>query len=477
MLTVNQILMTDRPETYEDWLENEDNANAVVDACKIDADTTGEVTANLIKEWFFDYHIGWTDATVFRRYLVRNIRTCMPQYEQKLRNQPGVGITLDNLVTVYRERQLKTKGSNAGSTTHGQDITNTSGTDTTSGSTTHGHTITTTDNGTDSSIRTGSQISVKSGDESTVKSGDETAVKTGSETMAKAGDETRVKSGGHTTTDVQGEHTQTYSPKVQKVTQEDGGESAFAGDASVQSNLPMSKQYTDAEFDSDGNKTGGQIIEPDKSTDAGKQYYQHAYQHMPALEWNTLSSQAQSGHREYHDTDHKVTESYVYGNGVTGDITVNKGSEGDPDKNTVTYNNETEKTTYGDRTDTTTYNDITDRTTYNNITDKTTYNDITDKTTYDNITDAGNHTNTNIITNGGIDQTAGATTKQSTAATTYGNIDTTGSDERTDREQVKGRNEDPATLLQRAVDFIGRSNAWLWLRDQLEPCFDTNMED
>lgn len=403
MITMDQILMTDRAETYETWLEDENNANAVIDACKMDADTTGEVTANLIKEWFFDYRIGWDDATKFRRYLVRSIRTCIPQYEQKLRNQPGVGVTLDNLVSVYRERQLKSKGTTGNIRTHGDD------------SIKHGLTVTTTPSGV--------------------------------ETTTQSGNEIHTKTGGHLETDVEGLHTTTKvdgvretitAPKVQTVTSEDGGDNAWSGDTSISAVNPMSKQYSE-------------FISPDETAE-GNQYYEKAYQHMPkgGLNWETLSNQAQSGHREYHDTDHKTTTSYIYGDGVEGDTTTTKGDASNPDTETrqgATATPDTRKLEYNGT--------------------------LADGSSGERDTISYDGRKTEISFTGRKTEVK----NEGTDVNTYGNVEDNGSHENTDREQVKGRNEDPATLLQRAVDFIERSNAWLWLRDQLEPCFDTNMED
>lgn len=350
-----------------------------------------ETVQNAVYDWFKYRYIGFEDQDKFGDILKRNVAINYPIYQQKLRIEPGVS-QYDWLVEAYRERQLKTKGTTGNTRTQGNDVVNTDTTVTHDSATTYGST--------DTNIKTGSQDSVRSGND------------------------THVKTGGHTETDVDGLHTQTVSPHVQKVTSTDTDHNAWSGDSQVQSNLPMSKSYDT-----------GSIIEPTGDADK-KEYYEKAYQHMPALDWSTLSTQGQSGHREYGDDNNIVTESYKYGDGVKGDVTTNQGSKDNPDTRNVEYNSET---------------------------DTNTYNDVTDKTTYNSITDAR--------TRGGTDRVNGADATTGAVTTTHGEITDNGTDERTDQEQVTGRNEAPADILLRATVFIEQSSAFKWFKAQVEPCF------
>lgn len=162
------------------------------------------------------------------------------------------------------------------------------------------------------------------------------------------------------------------------------------------------------------------------------------------LDWSTVSGQSQSGHRQYSTDKSTVTQSYEYGSGVKGDVTTNEGDKDNPDTSTTTYN---------DEKDTLTYNDVTDKKSFDSRIDTLTYNQVTDKTTYDNVENVHTYNALTDTSNKG------------------GSDTTTGNDERTDREQVTGRNEDPAAILMRATVFIEQSSAWIWLREQLESCF------
>lgn len=360
-----------------------------------------ETVQNAVYDWFKYRFIGFEDTDKFLDILQRNVSINYPIYQQKLRIEPGIS-SYDWLVSDYRERQLKVKGETTGKTTYGGVTT------------THGE-------GGGSDIRTGSQTAAKTGTD--------TGVKTGSDEVKKVGSDTNVKTGGHTETDISGLHTTTTSPHVQTVTSETGGDKAWSGDTQISAQNPMSKSYSD-------------FISVDTTSD-DKQYYEKAYQHMPkgGLDWETVSAQAQSGHREYHDNDKQQTVSYKYGDGVEGDIQTTQGDESSPDTRDVVYNSEQDKVTH----------DTTDTHTYNNITDKTTY-DTQDTLTYNSVTDTHTSSEDSSVSHTGSDETAGT-------------------DSRTDREQVTGRNEDPATLLIRATEFIERSSAFMWFKEQLDSCF------
>lgn len=414
MMTTDQILMADRPEKYEEWLADTNNSTAVKNACVIkDYDPTGEVTAELISDWFFDYRIGWKDPARFRRYLIRNISAFLPQYKELLRTQPGVGVELDYLISDYRERELKHKGTTSSTQTHGQDVTNASK-----------------NGGSDSTVSYGSGSS-------NVRTGGMTSTKTGNDTTERTENGSDNHSGSIAETDVEGKRKEVNSPHVKKQTKTDNDHSEWAGNERLEANNPMSKKYS-------------KFIDVDQdSTDP--QYYQKAFQHMPAggLDWTTASAQAQDGHRGYNTDDNTVTESYIYGDGVEGDVRTTEGDKANPSTKLTEYQNdkhENEKT--GN--------------------DKTTYN-TTDGVVYDNITDRSEKT--------GSDETVNTNNETSKSTTTYGNIENVVDADNRDREVVKGRNAAPQELIQKAKSCIIGSNAWLWLRDQLEPCFDPCMED
>ena len=394
-----------------------------------------ETVQNAVYDWFKYRYIGFENTSKFLDILQRNVKIYYPMYKQKLRIEPGVS-QYDWLVQVYRERQLKSKGEKEDKSIHNGTQTtelNGTGTDTKTGSQTTDH--------------HSEGTSIRSGNETTANTGSDTNVKSGSEKAVKGGEDSTVKSGGHTQTNVSGLHTTTSSPHVKVVTSEDGGDNAWSGDTQISAVNPMSKQYSE-------------FITVNTSDKKDPQYYEHAYEHMPkgGLNWETLSNQAQSGHREYHDTDHKTTQSYEYGDGVKGDITTTQGSEKSPDKSDIVYKDEKNTTMYG-ATDTHTYNDVTDKLThdtqsihaYNDVKDAST-GDGKDTITYNGITDEHEtHSNSTV----GSDATDS----------------TTGKDSRTDREQVTGRSEDPATLLEKATAFIERSSAFMWFKEQIDSCF------
>ena len=413
-MTADQILMKDRPEKYEEWLTDKSNADSVKNACIIkDYDPTGEVTAALISDWFFDYRIGWKDPVRFRRYLTRNISAYMPQYKELLRTQPGVGVELDYLISDYRERELKSKGTTNSTQTHGKDVTNASKS-----------------GGSDSTTQYGSGTQ-------NVRSGGMTSTKTGNDTTERTETGSDRHNGKISETDVQGKIKEVNSPHVKKETKTDSDHNEWAGNEQLQANNPMSKKYN-------------KFITVDENSE-DKQYYQKAFQHMPAggLDWTTATAQAQDGHRGYNTDNNTVTDSYLYGDGVEGDVRTTEGDKSNPSTKLTEYqgdNRENEST--GN-----------DRTTYN----------TTDGVIYDNITDKGNHT--------GSDETVNTNNESSESTVTYGNIENVADTDNTDHEIVKGRNAAPQELIMKAKSCIIGSNAWLWLREQLEPCFDPCMED
>lgn len=169
-----------------------------------------------------------------------------------------------------------------------------------------------------------------------------------------------------------------------------------------------------------------------------------AYKGMPELNWETVSQQAQSGSKEYHDSDLKTTTSYEYDDGVEGDVVKTQGDsenpdsekrQGDstsPDTHKMEYNGTLSDGSTGER-------------------DTIEYDGRKTETTF-----SGRQTS---VINDGAD------------TTTYGDIADTGKSSSTDREQMTGRNEDAATLLAKATAFIERSSAFMWLKEQLDSCF------
>lgn len=392
-----------------------------------------ETVQNAVYDWFKYRLIGFSDEDKFLDILRRNVAINYPIYKQKLRIEPGVS-QYDWLVETYRERQFKSQG-------------------TTNSAVKYGALEETTTGGEATDIRTGGQTATKTGTDTGIRSGNETTkdtgaltnIKTGNETQAKTGTDSDVKTGGHTQTDTAGLHTTTTSPHVSRKTTESGGDNAWSGDWNVNSTLPMSKSYD-------------KFITTSDDTDE-KQHFEKAFDHMPSgLDWDTVSAQAQTGHREYHDNDRSVTESYVYGDGEDGDIQTTQGDADNPDTHKTVYDDEKTARNY-DSTDTHTYNDVTDTQnhdtlsthTYNDVTDTQTH-DTTDKLVYDDVTDTHRNSGNSTTQHGGTDTT-------------------TGSNDHTDREQVTGRNADPATLLARATAFIESSSAFMWFKAQIDTCF------
>lgn len=378
-----------------------------------------ETVQAAVYDWFKYRRIGFKDTDKFLDILQRNVAINYPIYQQKLRIEPGVS-TYDWLVQVYRERQLKVAGDSSNTTEYGGTHTNT---------------------------KTGNDTNVRTGGVNAVRSGNDTNVRTGSQENVKTGNETNAMTGGHTVKDTEGTHTTTAAPHVEKVTTHGGHTSNWSGSMQVAASLPMSKTYDHQQVSVD--KEDGVAIEstPDY-------FKSRAYQGMPStsdtdpynakLDWSTVSSQSQGANRGYNVDKSTVTESYNYGDGVTGDISTRKGDSEDPDTHETTYNDETGTHTYNDVTDKQTYNDVTDTHTYNDVTDHTTYESVTDTHTYNSVTDTDKHTGTDTVTE---------------------------KDNRLDQEQMTGRNEDPATILMRATAFIEMSSAFRWFKEQIDSCF------
>lgn len=328
--------------------------------------------------------MGFKNPDKFTDIYARNIKVFYPLYKQKLRIEPGVS-QFDWLVQNYKESQTEIFGTSTVNTTHGPD-TSTTTVDTT-------NTSNVTNNGTSTSKKSGSDVTDTSGT---------------SETNY-----------------VEGKHTSESSPHVGQTTSHGGYTKGWGGSSTVTASTPLSKEYSKAIFDENGNKTEGQIIEPNKSSKEDEQLYEKAYQHMPALDWTTLSGQSQGGNKNYTVDRTTVQTGYVYGDDGKGDITTHNGDKTDPDntknqttgKNTVTYDNQTDDTTHGTS-----------------------------------------------------DTSQTGNTKSSTTSN-YGNQDVSSNDNHTNRTQDTGRSEDIPTLLSKAANYIEGSSAFMWLKNQLESCF------
>lgn len=396
---------------YKDFVSNV-NENPV-------KDQSDETVQQAVYDWFKYRYLGFEDTTKFLDILQRNVAVNYPIYQQKLRIQPGIS-EYDWLVQMYRERQLKSKGTNGSTISYNSNVTG---------------------------IKTGSDTTMQSGGQTNVRTGNQTNEKAGSETDVRSGNQVSSKDGGHTVTDVQGTHITTESPHVNRVTTNGGHVSGWSGDTAVNATLPLSKSYShqqevtelkdDVAVENQSNAFKSRAYEGMPSTGSEAPYNAN-------LDWSTVSGQSQSGHRQYSTDKSTVTQSYEYGSGVKGDVTTNEGDKDNPDTSTTTYN---------DEKDTLTYNDVTDKKSFDSRIDTLTYNQVTDKTTYDNVENVHTYNALTDTSNKG------------------GSDTTTGNDERTDREQVTGRNEDPAAILMRATVFIEQSSAWIWLREQLESCF------
>lgn len=365
------------------------------------ASQSDETVEKAIYDWFKYRYIGFDDPDKFLDILKRNVAVNYPIYCQKLRIQPGIS-QYDWLVQTYRERQLTATGGTKSTQTRGHDTT----------------------------TRTPDLYDYDYSDITTTTDMDSDITKTGSEK--------HVKSGGHTDSKGQysdtvkddfteGRHTSEFSPHVAHKTQNGGDYAAWSGDSQIRADLPMSKSYKSSD-----------MIEPDNTSD-DKQQYQKAYQHMPALDWQTATSQGQTGHREYRNDDTFQTTSYEYDSSGKGDITTREGSKTAPDSRIT-------KTDHGAQSSTFTYSDETDAVTFEGRTDST-HSGGTVKVS------APHHHGTE------------------TTESVYGNISNTGSSSSTNRERESGRSIDIATLLENATRFIEHSSAWKWLKEQLEPCF------
>lgn len=430
--------------TYQTFLKNHPNPIK---------DVSDETVEKGIEDWFKYRYIGFKNENKFLDILRRNVAINYPMYEQKLRIEPGVS-EYDWLVQTYRERQLKTKGSSENTRIHGDDTSTRTATTSEDGTTAYGKTATTTHTGTDTGTHTGTDTRNDTANDTANHTGTVGSTHTGTEQNDGTTKNTSTRTGGYTENSVEGLHTTETSPHVTVRNQNGGNRSEWSGAQQVQATTPMSKKYDKSD-----------MIEP-SAADDDTQFYKKAYQHMPALDWQNLTAQSQSGNRGYVSDDTYTETKYIYGDDKKGDIQTREGSTKSPDRREVTYDND--KTVGDGQNNSIITKDLADNETRNlkDITDHTGQNttiyDTTNKTVYD--------TQAKTI-DGGTDTNSRSGQSNERSENVYGNITDNGSHSQIDREQVTGRNEDPAVILERATRFIEHSSAFMWLKEQLDSCF------
>ena len=430
--------------TYQTFLKNHPNPIK---------DVSDETVEKGIEAWFKYRYIGFKNENKFLDILRRNVAINYPMYEQKLRIEPGVS-EYDWLVQTYRERQLKTNGSSENTRIHGDDTSTRTATTSEDGTTAYGKTATTTHTGTDTGTHTGTDTRNDTANDTADHTGTVGSTHTGTEQNDGTTKNTSTRTGGYTENSVEGLHTTETSPHVTVRNQNGGNRSEWSGAQQVQATTPMSKKYDKSN-----------MIEP-SATDNDTQFYEKAYQHMPTLDWQNLTAQSQSGNRGYVSDDTYTETKYIYGDDKKGDIQTREGSTKSPDRREVTYDND--KTVGNGQNNSIITKDLADNETRNlkDITDhtgnSTTTYDTTNKTVYD--------TQAKTI-DGGTDTNSRSGQSNERSENVYGNITDNGSHSQTDREQVTGRNEDPAVILERATRFIEHSSAFMWFKEQLDSCF------
>lgn len=428
-----------------------------------------ETVQAAIYDWFRYRYIGFDDTEKFKSILQRNVSVNYPIYQQKLRIQPGVS-QYDWLVSMYRERQLKHTGTGSASTSQSTD-----GTTTSNGTNTHNVTLDQTTYDLTNKDAAATDSTTHSGTETQAAATDTTTHST-SETQAAAQDkhtydvtdadaaatDVDTKTGGHSSTHTDGTKTTEVSPHVEKVTTNGGHVSNWAGHEEISAALPMSESFSSFVSEETGS------IE-----DAGVAYSK-AYKNMPSdLNWSTATAKGQSANQDYHVDKSTVTESYNYNSDGDGDIT--KTSQSTADKDTFTYSDggEVDTRDIGARQHTKTGTDTADigeRSKTGESTDTANIGARSRDTSGTDTSNIGERTHTQTGTTSHLQTVSDGSTATGTTTQTVTGTQTSEA-AATDREQVTGRNEDPATLLARATAFIEQSSAWLWLKEQLEPCF------
>lgn len=506
--------------TYQEWTEK--NPHQITDI------TGDALEMSLFNKYQYRY-LGFEDEKKFGNIWKRNLNVFVPLYEQKLRIEPGVS-KFDWLVTNYGERENIVEGTNSNTQKRGADTTTR-----TPDLYSYDNDVIKTDynNLTDDRSRTGQDTAVHSGGytESDVEglhnvtrketpAGNTTTgskdtegientrkseigeVTDKADTLYGKGNTTGTAYGARSETDKtdygKGEHkqdtigerkdsTETNYGKTDE-TKHSGPVSSWSGNQAITAQLPMSKSYD-----------GDSIIEPSDADDESKAYYQKAYQHMPALDWSTATSQSQDGHREYTVDSSSVkdtaggSDTSTVTNGKqsnTSDVT-NSGSD-TMTKSAQAYKDTVTSTDSGSDTTTTTHSAHTDTVTdTNGPVHESTSNTVTyaeGTSTEERQGDKENPDTKEVIYNndsqtttygsgdrnvrtGGYSVSAPHTHGTDKTEQTFGNVENNGKNSQTSHEIYTGRSTGPAQLLTEASDYIARSSAFNWLCEQIDYCF------
>lgn len=370
-----------------------------------------------IFDWFQYREV--SDDEKFGVFISRVISRDYNAYREILRIQPGYA-RYDWLVTQYFERQINEKNDLLQNGT-GKNTLTRSGTDTI------------TDDG--STIRSGNRVEANSGDDidkmdygsSNTRSGKVTNTDSFNDYHEISDSKQNLLYGHTITTTPQAKTKQT----VEYEDQEGSKDISDSKNAGVAKSAPQSISYPGA--------SAGEI---------------------PSLDWSYPSAQNQdNNHTEQSYKKHHLTTTTNELVGTDGNTEKWEADGTGDDAGDVTKNhNDLQKsgmaistTEYGDGTEGTGIVDKKEGTDTETITHgkttTTTYNDLKDKNDNTHTTEYGSSDTTDIKND---------TRKQSAMI---------------NQSQSAGRQGDTGTLLQKATEFIKTSNAWAWLSQRLEVCF------
>lgn len=466
--------MIEEFETYETWL---DNGNSVSDLC-------GDALAAALTEWFFDRRIGWKDEKVFNRYYRRNISLYLDRYKELHRIEPG-SMKIDWMVQDYRELQRKetNKKTGTGSTestvSHAGTVdTNDSGRHEYEGGMIHNYG--TTDKDDETATNTSTQT-VQYGRQTTETDIDRTREYQGKRLEDRTQDTDGTQSNYNSNVNkskTDGGKTQTKALE-NTGTENSGTDSvhSFTGSRAMAKDLPMSNTFKTVTEAEDSVNIDGET------------------RHVYSLRNSGLPSNGDILKNAY------IGGYLVDGETATGSLWMNptsvSGDRGAADTFT-TYGHKT-KETGGSVTEqlspTTTDSTSTDNGGTTNKNTDTMHDEIShqdDKEILSGSTETkneGNDTTTNDenrlrtlehTKSGQDDQTYDDRfdvitnhRTQSNDLTDNSTGTTNDTSEENNRSRIRntGRHQDPAVILQRAADYITRTNAFQWLIEQLDPCF------
>lgn len=423
--------------TYEEWLNQ---GNSITDI-------TGEALASALLEKFFDRYIGWEDSTQFKRYYRRNLNIYISRYKELMRIEPGQA-KYDWAAQDYHRIISKRKDETIN---HGSIATDGNDKKIRTGSETRNYDLKDTDKKTESNIVT-----------------DTTTYDT-QENHDNLG-HTKERTGGHTENDT-GNESGKYSGKAKAGTYQDkklngtgtkySGTDAghtFTGGRSLDKSLPMSQVF------------GVSSSYDDTVTIDGKEYkkYSSGASTIPT------------------DSDFKtgaVIGRDKNGNDVYGDFWTTA-SAGHGERSA-----QDQFTTYGQNISETGGTEHSQSTEDTNSHEDSGTHDNTKTFVYNNELETENEQRKDIKT--GKDQTVrddqinnnGEHTHKGSDTLEYGSVTDTGENHRvTDNSNTEnansnnnrwetGRHEAPADILNRAVGFIEKTNAFQWLCEQIDSCF------